>query len=437
MPLKDSPRSSRRQFFKKTLALTATVGLPTILPHSVFGETAPSNRIVLGFIGCGKQSKHLLRAFLQEPGTQVVSLCDVDKLKLDRDLYIATSYYERENRSGIINGIQTTGDYRDILIRDDIDAVVVSTPDHWHGLHVVHSAKSGFDIYCEKPLAHNISEGQAMVNAVRKYNRVFQTGSMQRSDSKFRHACELVRNGYIGDIQHVAVNIGGPPVPCDLPPMSVPDYLDWPMWLGPAPEHPYHAELSPHLSNDVFPNWRNYREFGGGGMTDWGAHHFDIAQWGLGMDGSGPVKVYPPDGEEIKDLTYVYANGVTMTRTNQYQGIRVNGLLFVGSKGKVMVNRGFLQTWPESLQTQTISPGEIHLYQSENHYGDFLHAVRSRQQPICDVATGYSTVVVCLMGNIAYELGRPLEFDQDKQVFVNDEEANTLMGRPMGESWAL
>lgn len=436
MPDNQSKTMKRRQFLKSSIIGAATMAAPTIVPRSVFGSNAPSNRIVLGFIGCGKQSKHLLRAFMREHDTQVVSLCDVDRLKLRRDLRIAQSYYEEHGGTGG-TGIQITEDYRELLERDDIDAVVISTPDHWHGLHVIDAAEAGKDIYCEKPLAHNIEEGKAMVRVVRRNNRVFQTGSMQRSDAKFRHACELVRNGYIGDVKHVAVNIGGPPQPCDLPPMPVPDYLKWDMWLGPAPQRPYHSELSPHLSNDIFPHWRDYREFGGGGMTDWGAHHFDIAQWGLGMDGSGPVQVIPPDGNAIKELTYFYENGITMTRTSEFDGIKVNGLIFIGSEGKVMVNRGFLKTWPSDLVTQKIAPEEIHLYKSENHYGDFLDAVRSRQKPICDIKVGNSTVIVCLMGNIAYELGRPLDFDQQSQRFVNDDEANKLMGRPMREGWRI
>jgi predicted dehydrogenase len=425
---------SRRRFIKSSLVTGAALAAPTIIPARVLGQDAPSNRIVMGFIGCGKQSKHLLRAFIRESGTQVVSLCDVDTLKLERDLNIAQEYYA-DNPGGGGQGIQTTGDYRELLARDDIDAVVISTPDHWHALHVVHAAQAGKDIYCEKPLCHNINEGKVMKEAIRRNNRVFQTGSMQRSDNKFRHACELVRNGYIGDVKHVAVNIGGPPQPCDLPELPIPDYLDWQMWQGPAPRRGYHSELSPHLSNDVFPNWRSYREYGGGGMTDWGAHHFDIAQWGLGMDGSGPVKVVPPHGKDVEYLTYVYENGITMSRQPEWQGTNVNGILFIGSKGKVMVNRGFLETWPAELADKNIGVNDIHLYKSNNHYGDFLDAMRSRSKPICDIAIGNSTMVVCAMGNIAYELNRPLEFDQKRQAFVNDDEANALMGRPMSGGW--
>ena len=430
------PFLSRRHFLKRSAVVAAAAGFPAIVPRSVFGQNAPSNRIVLGCIGLGKQGAYLLPAFLRESDTQVVSLCDVDKLKLKRALSIAQTYYAK-NASGGGKGIHTSGDFRELLDRDDIDAVIICTPDHWHGLNVIHAANSGKDIYCEKPLVHNIAEGQAMVEAVRQNNRIFQTGSMQRSDSKFRHACELVQNGYIGDVKHVAVNVGGPPEPCNLPAEPLPDYLNWEMWLGPAPRRPYNSELSPHISINVFPNWRGYRDFGGGGMTDWGAHHFDIAQWGLGMDGSGPVKVIPPDGKEFFDLTYVYANGVTMSRSSVFEGMEVNGILFVGSKGKVMVNRSYYKTWPEQLIRREFGPDEIHLYKSQNHYSDFLDAVRSRRKPICDIEVGYSTVTVCLMGNIAYELGRPLEFDQKMQQFVNDAEANKLLGRPMRDRWSI
>ena len=430
-----SNMTSRRQFLKTSIVSAAALGFPSIVPRHVFGKNAPGNRIVLGFIGCGKQGHYLLRGFLNEPGTQVVCLSDVDKLKLQRNQKMAVNYYTQKSTTFGNPDIQTTGDYRELLARSEIDAVIVSTPDHWHGLNAVNAAKAGKDIYCEKPLAHNINEAKEMMYAARRYDRIFQTGSMQRSDAKFRHACELVRNGYIGDIKHVAVNVGGPPVDCDLPGLPVPDYLDWRRWLGPADYHPYHSELSPHISNDVFPNWRRYKEYGGGGMTDWGAHHFDIAQWGLGMDGNGPIQVIPPNGKDIKDLTYVYANGTTMSRTSKYDGMDVNGILFVGSKGKIMVNRSYYKTWPNNLISHIISPNEINLYKSENHYTDFLKAVRSRKKPICDVGIGYSSVTVCQMGNIAYDLGRPLQYDQKKQKFINDAAANKLMGRPMRSEW--
>ncbi len=424
----------RRGFLKGALGAAA---FPYVVPSSVFGADAPSERIVMGLIGTGKQSKHLQRSFMGA-GTQVVAGCDVDKLKLARAEKMANDHYAKQKADGTWKGYKSYGDFRELLARKDIDAVVISTPDHWHGLNTVYAAKAGKDVYCEKPLAHNITEGKAMIRAIRRYNRVFQTGSMQRSNYRFRFACELVQNGYLGDIKHVVVNVGGPPVDCDLPAEKTPDYLDWDRWLGPAPMRPYNAILSPNISWDGFPHWRRYKAYGGGGMTDWGAHHFDIAQWGLGMDGSGPVEVIPPDGKDIKALTYKYANGIIMTRQGSYEGHgNVNGILFVGSKGRVEVNRGHLKTWPGNLMDVKLGANEVHLYESRNHYKDFLDAIKTRSKPICDVEIGCSTVNVCLTGNIAYELKRPLKWDPKRVRFVGDVEANRLCSRTMRSPWRI
>jgi len=412
---------------------TAVVGFPYVIPSSVFaqgGQTPPSERITLGFIGCGKQSQHLTRSFLNSPGTHVVAACDVDRLKLERNKGIVEGHYAgKKGRS--YKGCDTTGEFRDILTRDDIDAVVISTPDHWHAAMVIASAKAGKDIYCEKPLSQTIGEARAMVNAVRKYDRVFQTGSMQRSDWHFRLACELVRNGYIGELQHVTVGVGGAPADEPLAAQPVPDYLDWDRWLGPVLWRPYNAELSPHISKDIFPHWRHHSEFGGGGMTDWGAHHFDIAQWGMGMDESGPVEIIPPDGKDTKVLTYKYANGVTMVRDS------ANGVLFTGTKGKVETNRGYLKTWPDELKDIKLGPNETHLYESKNHYVDWLDAIRKRTKPVCDIETGCRSVTVCHLGNIAYKLQRPLKWDPEREVFAGDDEANRLLSRSYRSPWRI
>jgi predicted dehydrogenase len=385
----------------------------------------------LGFIGTGKQSQHLMRSFLNSPGTQVLAACDVDRLKLERGKKIVEDFYASKN-AGSYKGCDMYGHFRDLLARDDIDAVVIATPDHWHAIIVIESAKAGKDIYCEKPLSQTIVEARTMVNTVRRYGRVFQTGSMQRSDWHFRLGCELVRNGYIGELKTINVNVGGPPADQPLPAQPVPDYLDWDMWVGPALWRPYNSELSPNISFDGFPNWRYHSSFGGGGMTDWGAHHFDIAQWGMGMDESGPVEIHPPDGREYKVLTYKYASGVTVTRSG-----RARGVLFVGTKGEVLTDRGFLQTKPENLKDQQIGPNEIHLYVSKNHYVDWLDAVRKRSRPICDIETGCRSVTVCHLGNIAYKLGRPLRWDPKREVFVADAEANRLLSRPKRSPWHI
>ena len=422
---------SRREFLKKTMAIAGgAAAFPYVVPSSAPGQAAPSGRITLGFIGMGKQSQHLIRSFLNSPGTQTLAVCDVDKLKLKRAQDTVQEHYSKPN-STPYKGCAAYGDFRELLARDDIDAVVIATPDHWHSITVIQAAQAGKDIYCEKPLAQTIAEARAMVNAVRRYVRIFQTGSMQRSDDKFRFACELVRNGYIGEVKTVTVGIGGPPDDKPLPAEPVPDYLDWDMWVGPAPWRPYNSDLSPHISFDGFPNWRYHSDFGGGGMTDWGAHHFDIAQWGLGMDETGPVAIIPPDDKDYKVLTYKYANSVIMTRDN------ANGILFTGTKGRVEVNRGYLKTWPETLQSQQIKPEEIHLYDSKNHYTDWLDAIRKRTKPICDIETGCRSVTVCHLGNIAYRLGRPLKWDPQREVFVNDSNANRLLSRAMRSPWHL
>jgi predicted dehydrogenase len=422
---------TRREFIKQaTGTAVAAIGFPYIVPASVFGNAGPSERITLGFIGAGKQSKHLMRSFLNSAGTQVLAACDVDKLKLARGKKMVEDHYSEKN-GGSYEGCDTYGDFRDLLARDDIDAVVISTPDHWHAITVIQSAMAGKDIYCEKPLSQTIAGARAMVNAVRRYGRVFQTGSMQRSDWHFRLGCELVLNGYIGELKSVNVNVGGPPEDKPLPAQPVPDYLDWDMWVGPAMMRPYNPELSPHLSWDGFPHWRYNSRFGGGGMTDWGAHHFDIAQWGMNMDESGPVEIIPPDGKDYKVLTYKYATGVTMTRSG-----RARGVLFTGTKGEVNTDRGFLETKPENLKNQQIGPDEIRLYESRNHYVDWLDAIRKRSKPICDIETGCRSVTVCHLGNIAYKLGRPLKWDPEEEVFVGDD-ANRLLSRSMRGPWHL
>jgi predicted dehydrogenase len=422
---------NRRDFLRAAAGTAAVAAFPYVVPSSVFGAEAPSNRIVLGFIGCGKQSQHLMRSFLGSPGTQVVAACDVDKLKLERSSKEIVEKHYADRKDGSYKGCVRYHDFRDLLARNDIDAVVISTPDHWHAVTVIESCKAGKDVYCEKPLSQTIREARAMVNAVRQYNRIFQTGSMQRSSQEFRFACELVQNGYIGDIQHVTVGVGGPPEDKLLPAEPVPDYLDWDMWVGPAMWRPYNNDLAPHISFDGFPNWRYYSYYGGGGMTDWGAHHFDIAQWALGMDGSGPVEIIPPDGKDYKVLTYKYANGIPMTRDN------ANGILFEGTKGKVEVNRGYLKTWPDSLKDQKIGPDQVHLYDSKNHYTDWLDAIRKRSDPICKIEIGASSVTVCHLGNIAYRLQRPLKWDPKREVFVGDDEANRLLSRSMRSPWHL
>ncbi len=431
---------TRRNFLKKAAGTAVGASLlPAIIPSAVWGATKnnlPNERITLGFIGLGKQGTYLLRGFLNTPGTHVLAVCDVDALKLKRAKDMVEKHYAEDQGKGHYHGCADYRDFRRVLARTDIDAVVIATPDHWHAIPVIEAAQAGKDIYCEKPLSLTLSEARQMVDAVRKYERVFQTGSMQRSDSKFRQACELVRNGYIGDIKSVRVSIAtgfyNHPEDCFLPAEPKPEELDWDMWLGPAPYRPYNSILAPPISFTGFPAWRNYRDYSGGGMTDWGAHHFDIAQWGLGMDDTGPVEIIPPDGKDYKYLTYLYRNGVELT-----VDFEKNRILFTGTKGWVDVNRSYLHTWPENLATQQIKPNEIHLYRSSNHKEDWLQSIRDRSKPICDVEIGCRSVSVCHLGNIAVQLNRRLKWDPEKEVFVDDALANRLRFRSKRSPWRV
>jgi len=310
-------------------------------------------------------------------------------------------------------------------------------PDHWHAAVAVRACNAGKDVYCEKPLSLTVAEGRAMVHAARKHDRVFQTGSMQRSWKEFRQAVELVRNGYIGEVKQIKVNIDGPPKAWDLQGEPIPEGLDWNFWLGPNTiERPYNSIIAPTIALEpsLWPQWRAYKEFGGGGMTDWGAHMFDIAQWGLNMDDSGPVKVIAPaDGAKV-GLIYEYANGVQMIHVNEKGGAYCK---FIGTNGEVHVGRGILKTSPETLKDKVIGDNEKHVYYSDNHYMDFLNSIRTRKKPICDVEVGHRTASVCNIGNIAYSLGRTLEWSPEREKFRHDSEANALLHRPMKKEWKV
>ena len=426
-----------RRTFLRQLSLLAGAA-PMIIPSRARGagaNNAPNDRITIGAIGLGKQGSWLLRGFLNISQAQIVAVCDVDRLKLQRGQKQVNDHYSalygREYR-----GCDAYSDFREIIARKDIDAVLIATPDHWHAIPSIMAAQAGKDIYGEKPLSLTLGEARQMVNAVRRNGRVFQTGAMQRSSGHFRFACELVRNGYIGEVKRVRVSIGTGfephPVFCDLPAGPKPQELDWDFWLGQAPKRPYNSIIAPPISFNGFPAWRNYRDYSGGGMTDWGAHHFDIAQWGLGMDAGGPVEVTPAHLSPYKLLTYRYATGVELTTDFESNFIR-----FTGTKGEVQVNRGYLRTKPQSLLSQKIAANEIHLYESSNHYVDFLNAVRTRSRPISDVEIGARSVTVCHLGNLAQQLGRTLHWDPKKEEFINDEHANRMRFRSMRSPWRL
>jgi predicted dehydrogenase len=421
---------NRRQFLKTAAALTTALPLTSLLARGA-GSKGPNDRITLGFIGTGTQGRGLLGNFLGQPGTQIVAVCDVDTTRRQHARKTVEEFYTAKTNKEF-KGCAEFKDFQELLARKDIDAVVIATPDHWHAYMAIAACNAGKDIYCEKPLSLTIHEARAMVQAARKNERVFQTGSMQRSSSEFRKACELVRNGRIGKVKQVIVDVGGPSRPCDLPEETLEPGLDWDLWLGPAPLRPYNSVLSPRGVHKHFPDWRNYREYSGGMMTDWGAHHFDIAQWGLGMDDSGPVEIIPPtDPKAERGVRYLYANGVEMLHGNS------GGVLFIGTDGKILVNRGKFEATPASIGETPLTDKDIRLYNSYNHGKDFLDCVRSRKKPICDVEIGCRSVTVCHLGNLAYWNHRTLKWDPSKERFIGDEEANKWLDRPKRGSWKV
>jgi len=430
--------NSRRYFIKQSA--TALAGF-IIAPRFVLGGhrpdgtkyIPPSDMIALGFIGCGKQGRILSNYFLSTNEIRILALSEVYKDKSELMLKTIKTNQEKNKQPVNDNDIAVYNDFRELLSRKDIDAVVIATPDHWHAAVAVRAAEAGKDIYCEKPLSLTVKEGRAMVKATRKHHRVFQTGSMQRSWPEFRQAVEIVRNGFIGEIKSIKVNVGPPPVAYNLAEQPVPDGLDWTKWLGPNEFKPFNAELAPPITKDVYPNWRNYKEFGGGMVTDWGAHMFDIAQWALDMDKSGPIEIFAPDAEH-PFLTYKYKNNIIMTHEKWEWN---NAVMFTGTEGEIRIGRGKLETTPASVKNIIIDDTKKHVYKSENHYKDFLNAMRTRTKPICDVETGHRTATVCNIGNIAYQLRRPLKWNPKKEKFKKDAEANVLLGRPMLNEWAI
>jgi len=416
---------SRRRFIRTTVVTGAAA--PFILPSRIWAaETKPNDLLTIGCIGIGTQGRGLMGGHLRSKDTRVVAVCDVDTTRREFARKTVDEHYAKEAAAASAKGCDAYKDFRELLARKDIDAVVIATPDHWHALVAIAAAKAGKDIYCEKPLCQSIHEARSMVNAVRKNKRIFQTGSMQRSSKEFRVACELVRNGAIGKIKNIEVAVGGPGVPCDLPGETDEPGLDWNMWLGPAPMRPYHSELSPRGVHKHFPNWRNYREYGGGMITDWGAHHFDIAQWGMGMDESGPVEIFPPEQADAKHgVRYLYANGVEVVHKNG------NGIWFYGAEGKIYVNRGKFELWMgeeqkvrspadcDQIASALLPSSAVHLYKSGDHRADWVNSVRTRKPPICDVEVGARTVSVCHLVNLAYYHGKKLKWDPKREQFTD------------------
>ncbi len=418
---------------------------------AVAAKAAPSDRVTLGVIGTGNQGIGDLRGFLRDERVQVVAVCDVNRESpgyweggiggREPARQFVEWNYGRERKSGTWRGCAAYEDFRQLLARPDIDAVLIALPDHWHSIPVIAAAKAGKDIYGEKPLALTIGEGRAMVNAVKKYNRVFQCGSQQKSDVRFRKACEIVRNGRIGKLQRVIVGLpGGTPdfgrTQHRQEPEPVPEGFNYDMWLGPAPEAPY-APGRCHV------NFRWILDYSGGQLTDWGGHHPDIAHWGMGEELGGPIAIRNGQATWAKEKLWntatdfyfeaVYASGVVMVVSSRVRG----GVTFEGSDGWVWVNRGAIEASPSTLLDYEPAANEIRLPQSPGHFRNFIDCVKSRREPVAPIEQAHRSITVAHLGNISLRLGRDLKWDPATEKCLNDDAANAMLLRPMRKPWSL
>ena len=402
-------RITRRGLLKTAVgAGAAAVALPTF----VKAQTAGANdRITMGCIGMGGQGRGDMGGFLGRRDVHVLAVCDVVGNHRDQ----AKSSVDGRNGNKDCRGYV---DFREITRRDDIEAVLIATPDHWHALIAIDAMKHGKDVYCEKPECLTITEGRAMVQAARRYSRVFSGGS-QRVWGDYNWYHRMLWGGAIGEVKEGWVNVGGPSGACHLPPVPVPPDTNWDLWLGPAPKRPYHPNL-------VRGGFRPYRDYSGGGMTDWGCHGFGGALFAMQLHESGPVEVIPPDGKDVKRLTYIFPNGMKL-----YHGGGWGGLLsFKGTEGEA----------PTRDKGRRPTPPNVHIpnYKgSGGIFGDFLHCVRTRERPFRDIERAHKTAVVAHLGNIAYWLKRPLKWDPVKEQIVGDPEANRWLDREKREPWGL
>lgn len=423
------------------------------LPSHIWAaDTKPNDRLGIGMIGMGTMNGSHHGSWLNRPDTQVVAVCDVDTTRREHYKKKTEEHYSKKAGADY-KGCGAYNDFRELLARKDVDAVCIATPDHWHAIIGIEAAKAGKDIYGEKPLTNTIHEAWTLVKAVRDNSRVFQTGSQQRSDREFRVACELIRNGVIGKVYHVAVAVGGPGIPCNLKEEDMEPGLDWDRWLGPAPMRGYSSVLSPRGVHKNFPDWRNFWEYGGGMITDWGAHHFDIAQWALGEDGRGPLEISPPAKANAKD-------GVKMKYTDdiEVEHINGNGITFHGKDGMIFVNRGrFVMTLGDrkiadfstdkstpplkeqlaAVEKEFLENSKVKLAVSPGHKQDFIDCIRSRGKPIADVEIGARTVTTCHLVNIAYRYGEKVQWDPTKLDFVGGTGKPEWLTRPYRGEWKV
>jgi predicted dehydrogenase len=423
---------SRRGFLDRSLATLTMAGLPLWYARDVVADDeekkaaasklkklGPNDQIIMAAIGVGGQGTGIMKWAKKKPGIKFVAVCDLDD--------------DRRNKAAkeVGSDCHEYKDFRELLAKEDVNAVTIGTVDHWHALTSIAAMKAGCDVYCEKPLSLTIEEGKAMVKAARKYDRVFQTGSQQRSDARYRLACELVRNGRIGKVHTVEARIGYNPIGGPFKTSPVPEGLDWDFWKGPTADVPYIKERCHY-------EFRWWYEYSGGKLTDWGAHHNDIAQWGLGMDGSGPVWVTAsgPKAADKPDcynchphfaVTYTYADGTHLVTSSDGE----NGNRFIGDKGWIFVSRERIEASDKALLDEPLHGETVRLYVSNDHMGNFIDGIRTRDRPICDVEVGYRSVTVCHLGAIALRLGIPLDWDSKAERFVGPcaDKGNAMISR--------
>jgi len=416
--------TTRRRFLK---GVTAALAAPCFVPSSALaapGRPGANDRIGVGLIGCGSLGAgHHLPANFRIPDVRITAVCDVDQDRREQAASKTEQAYKGKYRPG------TYGDYRKLLERKDVDGVIVVTPDHWHALMTVHACQAGKDVHCEKPLTLTIEEGRAMVDAARRYARIVQTGSESRSNPHVRHICERVRSGRIGKLHTVRTGLGANPTTKWEPARPKPANLDWNQWLGPAPWVPFHQKR-------CFYTFRWFWDYSGGQLTDIGAHHNDVAQWGIGTDDSGPVHIegkarYAKDNmyecPPWFEVTYTYANGVRLIASSDYR----EPVTFHGSEGKI----GYNGSDPPEIAAEPLGEGDVHLYESNNHDRNWLECIRTRRLPVADVEIGHRSCTVCHLGNISIWLGRPVQWDPKRERFVNDPDADRMISRAMREPW--
>jgi len=446
-----TPRFTRRDFLRSSAVLaTAALGGPFIVPGSVFGQNAPSKRINLGIIGCGNQSTVDIPEWLKNDDCQIVAVCDVNRashgyreekqfLGREPQRDFVNRFYARKTGQDSFKGCDACADFREVLAREDVDAVAIITPDHWHAIQTIMASKAGKDIYCQKPLSLTVRDGQEMIKAVRKHNRILQCGSQWRSTAHIRQACELIRNGRLGKLQrvesYVAPNNFAGPGP-GWKEMPVPDSFDYDSWLGPAPKAPYHKDR-------CFYRFRFILDYSGGQITNFGHHSNGVVRWAVGDD-TFPVEFedqgseWPDKGDLFTTATKVafrarFPSGVELVCKTDERGF---GARFEGSDGWLEIGSGKFDTNPASLKDAAIGGNDQRLYVSGNHYRNFLDCVKSRKEPVEPVETGHRTSMLCHLGNIAMLLKRKIKFDPKTEQIIGDDEASKMLSRPLRAPWS-